>query len=288
MKLRDEDKKWLAEQTSSQVIDAIAAVVDEFKPHGWRRVAYWAREWGLTAAAIATPLTLLGMLIAVGIFAASGITKNATFQTRTEDRLVIIEGDIHSIREGLAKQDVVNHISLPPPEFKATLPDLTSTVAKAQEQKLKIPLKVVNDLSQKLASTDNSAPAFWPAVASVISYRSFLLVGSEQNWQSFPACKEPPTPRLGTVGADGKTDIQRLPGHDCYIELDGKSLAWWDCTHCVVKYSGGTLALMDVNFINCLFVVTFPAQHSPTPSGQRFSDFLLRASKLDDVGIKNL
>ena len=103
MKLRDADKTWLKDEISSQIKEAIAALTDALHPHGARRIALWLREWGLVATAVVVPLTLLGLLITVSIFAASGITKSAEFRTHTDDRLGDIEKDIRTIKDAIEK-----------------------------------------------------------------------------------------------------------------------------------------------------------------------------------------
>jgi hypothetical protein len=299
MKLRDDDKVWLKNEISGQIEVAIDDLKDSLNPRGARRIANFLREWGLVTGAVGIPLTLLGLLITVSIFAFNGISKNVAFQTHTEDRLTLIEGDLREIKAQLTKQSLETHAALPLADFKATLPDLGSSVAAARKQNLKIPPKVMDDLSKKLAaSTDVDTRTFWPVAAAVITYRSSLLVGDIQNVELFPPCNgvadldNSPNASAQAVGPDGKpigpkTKIERIGVQDCYIELDGKRASRWDCKHCVVKYSGGPISLRDVHFENCLFVFNFPSQQPPDPSGERFGEILL-SSNLNNVEIKSV
>ena len=61
MKLRDEDRRWLAEEISKQVKKAVADAIDKFRPHGWRRVTFWLREWGIAGAIITAFIALIAI-----------------------------------------------------------------------------------------------------------------------------------------------------------------------------------------------------------------------------------
>jgi len=89
-----------------------------------------------------------------------------------------------------------------------------------------------------------------------------------------------PNAAAQTVGPDGKVTgpkvpITRIGEQDCYLELDGKKASGFDCTRCLVKYSGGPLSMRDVRFMDCLFVFDFPSQKPPPPDGQLLSRTLL-------------
>src|ERR1035441_1697564 len=192
MKLRDDDKKWLADEISGQVEHAIASAIDDFRPHGWRRVTDFIRSWGIAGTIVAVFVGLLTLAAAAFYQATARVGKQATFEANTTRDLAEIRSDIQAIRGDFAKQSIINHATMPLSEFKNGLTDLGSAVAAVQTQKLKLPDTVINDLSQKLAAIDTSTPGFWTTAGAVISYRSSLLTGgSVEAWQVFPRCQEP-------------------------------------------------------------------------------------------------
>ena len=174
MKLREEDKQWLTDL----VQDSLKEKIDLFSPHGWRRVTFWLQEWGLSAAAVATPLTLLGLLITVGIFAASGMTKNAEFRTHTEDRLTQIEGELTRINDSLRSSELKQLVSSPINPASAKKISVLVDAARAPETRLDEGL--VRDAGKKLISVakDEKNENAWNAALSLISYQSFLNVGA--------------------------------------------------------------------------------------------------------------
>lgn len=202
----------------------------------------------------------------------------------TANRIV---SDQTGIKDSFIDQSLAIYAALPPDQFKTTLPDVASTVAKAQKQRLTASPKVVNELQSKLINTESSVPDYWPTAAALITYHSFLVVGNIQNWgKVFKPCIGPadmdssPEASAQVLGPDGKpigpkTPIRRIGERDCYLVLDGKRASGFDCTRCLVKYSGGPLSMRDVKFIDCLFIFDFPSQQPPPIDGQLLSRVLL-------------
>lgn len=79
MKIRADDRKWLTNEIAGQVEKAIAIAADEFKPHGWRRVAQFVREWGIAGTIITAFLALLGIAAVTFYQATARIGKEAAF-----------------------------------------------------------------------------------------------------------------------------------------------------------------------------------------------------------------
>jgi hypothetical protein len=207
-------------------------------------------------------------------------------------RLDTLEPFIHD----LVQLQLRRIAALPQTELQGSLAEVQRFVSAARNQQIMVDSATMDGLSKKLAAVpDKNNPAFWQTAALVISYRSSSLVGSLKNWTAqFPPCP-------GTVDLDaspnasvqgqspegkllGPIPIQRVGNQDCYVQLDGKSVSRWDCTRCLVKYSGGPLKMRDVNFKDCLFVFDFQAKQPPTPDGQTFSETLL-ASGLSNISI---
>ncbi len=287
--MRNEDQQWVQSRIQT-------AINEHLNPHGWQKLIYWLRLMGPLAATISLIVALLTLAATAFYQATARIGRQATFETNTERDLKEIRGDIAGIRGDLAKLSLAAAVALPSAQFRATLPDIHSSITIAKQQNFKVPVTIVEDIAHKMVATDTNAPAFWPTAAAIISYQSSLLVGGSRNWSvTIPACRGPadldasPEASIQKVTPEGKAigpkvPIARLGDQDCYVELDGKNASRWDCTRCLVKYSGGPLSIRDVNFKDCLFVFDFGVKQSPTPDGQRLSEILL-ASGLRNVKI---
>jgi hypothetical protein len=260
MKLRPEDKKWLSDEIGVQVKHGIAEAVDEFKPHGWKKAAFWIRQLGPIATSIAIIVTLLGITLSSLYYSFSNVREETKFRTTTEDALKSIKSDIADIRGNLGKQSVINHAALPLSEFKATLPDLRSAIATVKEQDVKVAPNVISDLQQKLL-TAKDAPDFWPTAAQFINYRSQLAISDFQDLQrpTLPDCTDhdPSPTKVETISKDRHQFTVRSGYYDnCRLTLDSpqddakinsilESTAFMlTFRHCVVVYRGGEINLI--------------------------------------------
>jgi len=101
MKLRDDDKKWLADEISVQVELTIAKAIDKFNPHGWRRVTDFIRSWGIAGAVITVFVGLLALAAGAFYQATARVKEDVSFRTHTEDRLTGIEASLLKINATL-------------------------------------------------------------------------------------------------------------------------------------------------------------------------------------------
>lgn len=220
----------------------------------------------------------------------------------TKNSVASVQKSQSEIAGRLAKDDLLEHAALPLEEFKATLPDLKSAVAMARQHHVVVPPKVVEDLKQKLLTTDKSAPGFWPATSALITYQS----QAAENWSiwNLPSCitqmhkrklLQDVSPGTQTV-ALGPVEVS-----DCQIVLDSPeadqhlsfdlSMGSVIFHHCVIFYNGGAITIVpvkvatqspakingDLQFDNCLFVFSLP--DNPSQQGQKFAETLLAAQK---------
>jgi hypothetical protein len=205
MKLRDDDKKWLADEIEKQIKQTNATLADSLKPHGLRNAVFWLRQLGPIATSISIVVTLLGITLAAVYYSVSNVKEETRFRTTTERRLGDIEKGIEGIKGELAKQSLVNHASLPLPDFKASLPALRSDIAVAKQQNVKLSPAVMGNLGEKLTASID-APQFWPAAADFINYRSQIVVKDIESLMrsDLPSCTDQnPTPMELTV-SDGE------------------------------------------------------------------------------------
>jgi hypothetical protein len=266
MKLRKEDQEWLTAEISRVVKEANDTLLDSLNPRpGLRRVMNWLREWGAISAIWAVPLALLAMVITLGIFAGSGISKNATFQAATEGRLTAIEKGLVEINKQLAQQSITNHAALPLEDFKATLPNLSTALATARKDNLVVPNTVINQLHTKLNLTDSNIPGFWPTAASLISIRSSQSQASFSrsshfpdafSGENFPDCADttPEPTKIAKVDSPTQAEMQWSRYTDCVLTLDStrdtdQVNAMMDTSirvvfkHCIIVYRGGPIGL---------------------------------------------
>ena len=266
MPLNEADKAWVRQEVHATN-----------KRQGLGILSGFIKDWGGAGAAIA--------ILAIFFTQWSGYIE---FRTHTQDRLDGIEKRMTAI-------DLRSQAALPQPAFDKALPELRVSIASAKNNDLKLDSPTFDALGQKLIDSSRNAPEFWPTVSEFISYHSSSLVGGIRNWSaSIPLC--PGTVDLdsspdasaqgrlpdGTLGP--KVPIQRIGNQNCYVELDGKSISRWDCTQCVVKYSGGPLKMRDVHLKDCLFIFDFRGKQEPAQEGQRLSETLL-ASDTGEVSI---
>jgi hypothetical protein len=94
MKLRDDDKDWLQNEIASQ----IEASVDEFRPHGWRRIAHWSREWGISGALITAFIALLAVTLGALYQSFAHVKEETEFRTQTIDHFKELDRDLLAIQ----------------------------------------------------------------------------------------------------------------------------------------------------------------------------------------------
>ena len=90
---------------------------------------------------------------------------------------IVVNGigkNVGGLQVSLARQNLTTYAALPTSEFKATLPDVSSSIAVARKHNITVPPKVIEDLSNQLKATEPATSGFWPAAAQLISYRSAL------------------------------------------------------------------------------------------------------------------
>jgi hypothetical protein len=216
---------------------------------------------------------------------------------------IVVNGigrSVSGLQVSQARQDLTTYAALPPSEFKTILPGLSSSIATARRQKVKIPSAVVDDLSKQLKTTEPSTSGFWPAAAEFISYRSALTHEDLANLaNSMPRCVDtqphPATTKNAITKEDlGKpTTVELNPAHydNCRIQLDSPEentklneqartvLPYFSLVfnHCLVVYKGGVVRIQipapTLTFTGCLW--NFSVSDTPPPSGQKVTEALL-------------
>ncbi len=252
MKLTADDKRWLSGEIKKQLADGLKEFGDSLKPHGWRKLTFWLREWGLAGTAIATPLALLGLLITVSIFAGVGIKENSRFQGSTEQRLNNIESQLRTLNASQNPGKVLKEIaSLGPKQFAQNLPALR----KVSEQPLADVSPAPDTLKRvayQLKSVDETTEEYWPTVLKFIEFASAGLAPNAPPYN----------------GKDGMylTDVSgpgiKLPARSVFI-LGGR-IANMTFVESRIVFTDKPVTFQNVTFVNCAF--QFPTTDRPSPN----------------------
>jgi hypothetical protein len=252
MPLRIEDKDWIKETIHAEVKEYL-------NPHGWRKL----QQIIPLGAVIGVFVACLALAAAGWYNAISNGRDEAKFQEDTKRDLADLKGAVKDIQEESAKQGLFNHAALPLSDFKATLPTLSTAIATAKKQDVKVDPKVLDDLQEKLIASGKDAPGFWPTTAAFISYRSQSNVSEVQDLlvTELPLCADhAPIPMevRKTSNENGKPLFRMISAFydNCRITLDSTeeasailSLMKHDAfeltfRHCQIIWHGGQINLL--------------------------------------------
>jgi len=282
MPLRKEHEKLIRAEVERQ----ISQLVDSFRPHGWRKLTYWIREWGGVGAVIGVFLALIVICITIGIYAVSGLTTNAEFRTHTEDRLTGIEAAILKINSTLdgAKLKQIGADPTNPENIAQAKNVLIAAVSNGT----KIDPNIVKDVGGKFIDAAEQDPTAWNTVLAFMNYKSFLDASSAQSLSMSVSTKPFTTHYSGVAPPGDKLPTARVPdgiavpieqaarfsplgeypnkglmeGNPLFI-LDGGGIVidGMDMKNVVlhgvhIVYHGGPLKMSNVYFANCVFDVT--------------------------------
>jgi len=93
MPLRKQQQEFIRDEVTSQLSEA----VDSFRPHGWRRVTFFLREWGIAGAVLTVIVALLGITLAALYQSFSHVKEEAEFRTNTKNSFEKLEGKLSDI-----------------------------------------------------------------------------------------------------------------------------------------------------------------------------------------------
>jgi len=214
----------------------------------------------------------------------------------TAGAVIHLEMAVSSIQGSLARQTLTAHTALPASEFKATLPDLASSIAVARKRNVKVSPKVVEDLTKQLTATDANTSGFWPAAAELISYRSTLTHEDLEKLKSaLPRCVDlvPHPATTAQAISPGEQTVKINPAYyeNCQFQLDSpeedakisnfaQHYPALTLRHCLVIYNGREvqlrLGMWPLMFENCLWQISVSG--TPPSSGQKVTQTLLASN----------
>jgi hypothetical protein len=180
MPLAPDNQSWVNTQIDNAITKAVAPLQP---PRGWKKALYTLREWGILGVTVTVILTL-------AIFAATQwnasnkrLADEATFQTKTGDRLDKIEESLRILR--------VSNTTLTPKspasqaEAKAVLADARTVPAKP------LPKPLVESAGIKFIDVSQADPSAWSVALDFVSYRSSLNFPPEHSWITLSTTPHP-------------------------------------------------------------------------------------------------
>lgn len=269
MPLRKDQQDFIREEVKAQ----IAGAVDSFKPHGWRKVTHFLREWGIAGAIITASIAMLAVTLGALYQSFSHVREETAFRVRTSDRLENIEAILRELRASQSPAPVLKELSgLAPQQFAKSL----SALRRVGEQ----PVTAVNptpaelhELAQKLLNTPETTPDYWPTVLQFIQFASAGL------------SPDVPPPGPPNVIISHNKGLGFGPFSHSIVLLDGGELVNTRFEHSRIIFTNDPVQMKNVVFVDCIFVL--PVSNKPNPYLQRAARTLL-ASTLNSAVISDL
>lgn len=287
MVLTERERKSLGDQITAEVRSSVGSamneVIDVFRPHGWRKVTFFLREWSLAGAAIAVPLALLGLAIIVGAIAViqfhAGRAHETAFEARTTETLNGINSHLKQIDNALSLIQIQQAASDPADKNGAS--EAKKVIDAARLDSVQLPPDLILQAGAKFVRGSYQNPPAWDAAIAFVNYRSHSIAQA----QTFPtpegaletaasSLAAPPTEHLPSISAKGEAPeeaaarifrIGEVPNQAVKtgaaydfaqgggIVLDKMGLKNVVLIGVHIVYQGGPVHLDHVFFVNCTF-----------------------------------
>jgi hypothetical protein len=278
MALRKEQQEFIRDEIKTQ----LAEVVDGFRPHGWRKIAHWAREWGIAGALITVFIAMLGITIGALIQSFSHVKDETQFRTNTTRTLEETTRTLEDIQTNLRllqasqvpKKILQELATLAPKQFTKNLPALRK-VAEQPPAGVAPSAALLREVAQKLRSTDESSQDYWPTVLQFIQFASAGLS---------PDVPPPGPPTVTIANNHGFGEILPPILHQVVL-LDGGDLGPAHFYNSRIKFTEHAVRMKDVIFTDCVFEM--PISASPNEYLRNATRVLL-ASDLKSATISGL
>lgn len=241
MKLRSDDQEWLRTEIATQ----ISNVVDQFKPHGLKKLAHWLREWGIIGTNITIIVALLAMTLSAAYYAFSRVGKEAAFEATTGKRLDDIEDKLKLIPARIAE---AQYSTIPPKDLKAHREEL-------------------NAVKTTLLSSDRNTPSYWQVSLQLVNLLSIAASYVEN-------------PNRGHSILADSSGVQVVNNGDVVV-LRGK-ISNSLIENSVIQFDP-TIQLVNVTFKKCVFIFPSSGDMMPPKNIQQIGDQLLAAKDISSV-----
>jgi len=170
---------------------------------------------------------------------------------RTDQKLDLINGKIDELSEKIGDaQGQLKRLKGSPSQV---LGKIRADIETATKESRIIPTTEMVSYKAAIHSIQPSSPEFWPTVAAVINYDSF--VNQKKGHAPDPKKVSKVCPIL-TIGQNNAM----IGGEysNCIVNLDTQVFQGVTFKDSVIQYHGGTTTLDQVRFINCAFVLDLP------------------------------
>jgi hypothetical protein len=276
MPLRKDQQDFISAEIARQVGDAI----DIFKPKGWKRITYWAREWGIAGAIITAFVGMLAITLGAIYQSFAHVKEETTFRTQTNDGIALIQKRLDEIEKALllfraptSPKPVLEEITkLQAKDFAAALPAL-KVVAQQPISDVNPSEKTLREIADKLRHTDPNTPEYWPTVLRFLQFASSGLTANV------------PPPGRPTIELSHDEHFSLGEERNIRIKLDGGSLENSTIYNSRVMFTENPVVMTNVKFIDCVFDI--PAPEKPSPYLQKVGQLLL-ASDINSATIPSL
>ena len=183
-----------------------------------------------------------------------------------EGKLGIVQGQVNTLLSGhirltreqnrlkdqMEQQQALNRLQDP----NRVLATIKAELQIAEAEKRKIPQSDLADYKNAVYALSSSTREYWTTVAAIINYQSLLNQMSG----------EAPDPAKVAKPCFDERSSQNLftnwRFHNCIVVLDTEAFEHVTFRDSVVIYHGGPVTLTDAIFVNCLFRLELPQEHS--------------------------
>ncbi len=269
-KKREQRIREIVRDAVKEETKPLCDAIEKLKPRAWRKALFLLREWSVLTTAIATPLTLLAIVVALGIRVTLDVKEEAAFRTRTDDRLTRTDDRLTRIENRLLQLTAMESPSkaldeiknLKGKAFTNALPAL-SLVTEQPILEVKPDDSTLHQIAQKLYSADESVPDYWKTVLRFITF-----VGSRAN-PNVP----PPGPPTSIFSNNNGFGVHIPPIKNQVVLLDGGDLGPIRFEHCRIIFTKHPVQMNNVDFVDCVFEL--PDSSSPNEYIKRVTKELL-------------
>jgi hypothetical protein len=278
--LSKSDKEWLSRQIAAQVESSVNVAIDAFKPHGWRQVTHFIREWSLAGTSVTVFVALLALAGSQFYYANQRVKEEATFESKTTDDLKKIDEHLKGIDAALATSRIEQAAANPADENSAVV--ARKALESARVNLVQLPSDLVRKDGQKFIEVTKVNPEAWNAAIGFLNYKSFLNNASLSvppntgaafvtRYNSVPLPEGEKDPQMAVSGVAPEESAAKydLIGHDSNksqplgtkyifdfggtVVLDGMQFRNVVFRNTKIIYRGGPVQMTNVFFINCTF-----------------------------------
>jgi hypothetical protein len=226
----------------------------------------WQPHWGTIAQWIGAVTAVLALVLTLYFHYAAAASSSAdehvntlidTKMAKAMDKLDAITSRLDKFegwREGLEARS------------KLQLQGIRAKIHGAETSNVSLSPSQLNDYKNTIRAIPLSSGDYWQTVAAIINYES--LINQRNGGAPDPAKVSKPcfglTSDEGHIGKNNSF----IGGNysNCIVDLDTQSFQSVTLQNCVIRYHGGPIALANVRFINCRFILEVAAQ--PATSAQ--------------------